>query len=221
MATLRFVHSAFDADGEGARAGMAGGGSDPLDRIECEPAAVGKSLCLTHFKRIEPMNLIEAMLAEFDQEAATTRRLLEAVPESKYDWRPHEKGMSMEELCGHMAGMLNNMPTLLDGDSFDISQRPAPSAPPADRASLLALFDAGVSRSKEWLGSLGDKLDDTWRLYRGEEEMMAMPRAMAIRGFLFNHLYHHRGQLSAYLRFAGEPVPPVYGPTADFDPFAA
>ena len=166
------------------------------------------------------MNPIEAMVAELDHEAATTRRLLEAVAEEKYDWRPHAKGKSMAELCGHMAELLNNMPKILDGASFDIAQRADPNPPPSDRGSLLAAFDAGIAASREWLSQLGDRVGDNWRLMRGDQEIMAMPRAMAIRGFLFNHLYHHRGQLSAYLRFAGEPVPPVYGPTADFDPFA-
>ena len=166
------------------------------------------------------MNPIDAYLMEMEQESATTRRMLESVPESKYDWRPHEKGMSMAELCGHIASIPAGMPQVLNGDGFDISQRPEPEAPPATTAETLATHDAAVKGAMEWLSGLGERGGETWRLMQGDKELMAMPRAAAIRFFLLNHLYHHRGQLSAYLRAAGEIVPSVYGPTADVDPFA-
>jgi uncharacterized damage-inducible protein DinB len=167
------------------------------------------------------MNLLDAMLAEFDQEAPATRRLLEAVPEAKYGWRAHEKAMSLGELCAHIGGVLNGMPRMLDGDSFDVSQRPPAQPAPTDQAGILARFDEGVSRSRSWLRGLGDRTDDSWRFHNGEMEIMTAPRIVAIRTLLFNHIYHHRGQLSGYLRAAGEAVPSIYGPTADVNPFAA
>ena len=166
------------------------------------------------------MNPIDAYLMEFEQESATTRRVLESVPDSKYGWSPNPKGKSMAELCGHIASIPAGMPQILGADSFDISQRPPPETPPANRAETLATHDAAVKSALEWMSGLGESAGESWRLMRGEEELMAMPRAVAIRFFLLNHLYHHRGQLSAYLRAAGEVVPSVYGPTADVDPFA-
>lgn len=167
------------------------------------------------------MNPMEALIQELDHEAATTRHVLECVPEAAYAWRPHEKGMSMGELCGHIASLPGSMPQVLGAEGFDVSQRPGPEAAPATTSETIARFDESVSAAREWLTGLGERAGETWRVYQGEDEIMAMPRAAAIRFFMFNHLYHHRGQLSAYLRAAGEVVPSVYGPTADVDPFAS
>ena len=87
------------------------------------------------------------------------------------------------------------------------------------RLDSLERFDAGVANLKTWLGGLNGEAMETWRLMNGDEEMMAMPRIVAIRAFLLNHTYHHRGQLSTYLRASGQIVPSVYGPTADDNPF--
>jgi len=167
------------------------------------------------------MHPTEAFLAELEQEAATTRSLLEQIDEAKYSWRANDKAMSISELGAHIASIFQGMPGVLGGESFDITQRPAPEDAPTDRAAMLALFDSGLDETKNWLDGLGDSAFETWRLFRGDEPLMEMPRAAAIRSFLFNHLYHHRGQLSGYLRAAGEFVPSVYGPTADIDPFAS
>lgn len=161
----------------------------------------------------------EALVAELDRESYTTRRLLASAPEHRYGWRPHEKGRSMGELCLHIAAVTGAMPDILDGDTFDISGGPGDEEVPASADELLARHDEGVARARSWLAGIGAALDDEWRLVRGEEEVMTMRRADAIRTLLFNHLYHHRGQLSAYLRAAGERVPSVYGPSADENPF--
>ena len=167
------------------------------------------------------MNPMDAFVAELDQESVATRRMLEHAPEGKFDWKPHEKGMAMGELCGHIAALIQNMPEVLGGDSFDFSDRPAPEPPPTTRAEALDRFDTAVAGCREWLSGLGDRAHTTWRMTLGEKEMMAMPRIAAIRSFLFNHHYHHRGQLSTYLRATGEVVPSVYGRTADVNPFEA
>jgi uncharacterized damage-inducible protein DinB len=166
------------------------------------------------------MNTTDTYLMEFQHESATTRSVLEAVPEAQYGWRPNEKGMSMAELCGHIATIPSVMPQVMSADSFDISVRPDPDPAPTTTAETLALHDASVAATTEWLSGLGDTANGTWHVMKGDQELMAMPRTAAIRSFLLNHLYHHRGQLSAYLRAAGEVVPSVYGPTADVDPFA-
>ena len=164
------------------------------------------------------MNVIEMYMAELEGEAASTRRILESVPEAKYDWRPNEKAMSMAELCGHIASVPGGMAQVLGGQSFDISQITGPDAVPANRAELLATHDAAVRGAQEWLSGLGDAANETWKFTRGDEVLMELPRVAAIRSFMFNHLYHHRGQLSTYLRVAGERVPSIYGPTADENP---
>ena len=166
------------------------------------------------------MNVIDAYLMEFQNESATTRSVLESVPEAKYSWRPNEKGMSMAELCGHIATIPSVMPQVMSAEAFDISVRPEPGPAPATVAETLALHDASVTATTEWLQGLGDNANGMWRVMKGDQELMALPRTAAVRTFLLNHLYHHRGQLSAYLRAAGEVVPSVYGPTADVDPFA-
>ena len=165
------------------------------------------------------MNLIDLYLAELEHEAVPTRRLLESVPESKWDWRPHEKAMSMSELCAHIASIPEIVTGVVGGASFDVSQIKGPGPTPAGRAELLERHESAVRTAQEWLSGLGEAANESWRLTRGDEELMAMPRTVAIRSFLFNHIYHHRGQLSAYLRAAGERVPSVYGPTADENPF--
>ncbi len=166
------------------------------------------------------MNMMEGYLAELEMESQSTRALLEAAPEAKYGWRPHEKGMSLGQLCGHIAGAGAQMTQILGGDGFDINDRPEPNEGPATRAELLKMHDEAYAATKDWLSSLGPRAGEMWSLKKGDQEIMAMPRAVAIRSFLFNHTYHHRGQLSTYLRSIGEAVPSVYGPTADVDPFA-
>lgn len=165
------------------------------------------------------MNMIDAYIHEFEQESETTRRVLESVPEDRYGWRANEKGMSIGELCHHIAELVNNMPDVIGGESFDIGMREEPAGSPSTRAELLAAFDAAKARAAGWMAGLGEGAGETWKVFRGDTELMSMPRAAAIRFFLLNHLYHHRGQLSAYLRACGAAVPSVYGPTADVNPF--
>ena len=165
------------------------------------------------------MNPIDAYLGELEHESVATRRLIEAVPEDKWNWKANDKAMSLAELCGHLAGITEGMPNVIGGVSFDISQRPGPAPAPANRDAAVEQFDAAVRGAQEWLAGLGDAAMEKWTLTNGDTEVMSMPRVAAIRTFLFNHLYHHRGQLSAYLRAAGAHVPSVYGPTADENPF--
>lgn len=165
--------------------------------------------------------LAEAMLSEFDAEAESTRRLLGAVPPEHYDWRPHEKGRSMGELCAHIASAIGAIPLMLDQDRFDMSGRPRDEAAPESREALLARLEEGLDGARAWLAGIADRITGEWAALNGDVVMMSLPRWMAVRMILFNHIYHHRGQLSAYLRAAGDAVPSVYGPTADENPFAS
>jgi uncharacterized damage-inducible protein DinB len=148
------------------------------------------------------MNRSAPFLQELAMEAATTRRVLERVPESKLVWRPHERSMSLGQLALHVAA----------GDP--------PSA--ASHGALMAAFDESVTHAQRHLESLSDaRAMAMWTLKHGEMPLFSAPRVGMIRSFLFNHWYHHRGQLVVYLRLLDVPVPSVYGPTADENPFTA
>jgi uncharacterized damage-inducible protein DinB len=164
------------------------------------------------------MALKEALLPEFDHEMATTRRLLERVPEADFAWKPHDKSMSLGQLAGHIA----NLPfwcsatlqhPVLDLDQFGEDTRPRQ---PQSRDALLKEFDAKVKAARALLVERSDpELLTPWTLKKGGHEIFTMPRISAIRSFVMNHLIHHRGQLSVYLRLKNVPIPPIYGPTAD------
>jgi uncharacterized damage-inducible protein DinB len=163
------------------------------------------------------MPILDALLPEFDHEMATTRRLLDRVPEEKLSWKPHEKSMTLGQLAGHLA----NIPywcsatlayTVLDLDAIPDAR---PKAPPS-RAGLLEEFDRKVAAARAKLTETTDPgFLAPWTLKKGPQELFTMPRISAIRSFVMNHSIHHRGQLSVYLRLNDVPLPPIYGPTAD------
>lgn len=152
-------------------------------------------------------------LEEFDQEMATTRRLLERVPGDQGQWKPHEKSFPL----GHLAQLVALMPgwitqTLLKPD-IDLASGSGYSY--EETATLLALFDRNVQEAREALSSVtGAELDASWSLKRGGEVLMTFPRRVVVRQHL-SHLVHHRGQLTVYLRLLDVPIPSIYGPTAD------
>jgi uncharacterized damage-inducible protein DinB len=161
------------------------------------------------------MAIADSLLPEFDHELATTRRLLDRVPETEFDWKPHAKSMAL----GHLAGHITNLPlwcsiTLerseLELDTLDRS------SPPASRAELLERFDRHVAVARTALAATTDpELLAPWTLKKGGQVIFTLPRISAIRTFVMNHLIHHRGQLTVYLRLKDVPLPPIYGPTAD------
>ncbi len=163
------------------------------------------------------MAILDALLPEFDHEMATTRRLLDRVPEAKFSWKPHEKSMTLGQLSGHLANIPYWCSATLDASVLDLDTIPdaRPKTPPS-RAALLEEFDRKVSTAR---AKLSEATDPTflapWTLKKGEQVFFTMPRISAIRGFVMNHSIHHRGQLSVYLRLNDVPVPPIYGPTAD------
>ena len=161
------------------------------------------------------MNLTELISAELQQEAATTRKMLERVPEASFAWQPHEKSMALGRLAAHVAGLFGTwMKASLSQDEFDLSDsQPLKAESVSD---ILEAFDGNVAGALELLKTLpNERLFTIWRLKRGEQVLFELPRWAVIRSMVLNHIIHHRGQLSVYLRLQNVPLPPVYGPTAD------
>jgi uncharacterized damage-inducible protein DinB len=165
------------------------------------------------------MSIASALLAELEQESHTTRRVLERIPQAHLSWKPHPKSMSLGQLALHVA--------TVPGGVAELAAQDTVLAPPtfiqpeaATAAELLPALTASVARAKELLAPLDDEaMMKTWRLMNGGHEVMAMPRVAVVRAIMLNHWYHHRGQLLVYLRLLNLPVPSVYGPTADENPF--
>jgi len=169
------------------------------------------------------MGLSEALLPEFDQEMATTRKTLERVPEDKFDWKPHEKSTTLGGLATHLANLPSWVGHAIANDELDIAPpgRPPLLAKPAHtRDEVLAEFDKNVAAARAALaGASDERLLGVWTLLRGGNKMLAMPRAAVVRSFVMSHSIHHRAQLGVYLRLNDIPVPSVYGPSADESPF--
>jgi uncharacterized damage-inducible protein DinB len=166
------------------------------------------------------MPIIDGMLAELEHEAHTTRRVLERVPGAHLSWKPHPRSMSLGQLALHVATVPGNVAELAV-----MSRVPAPPAfvqePARTAGELLPALDDSITRARRALGAMDDHaMRSTWRLMNGDREIMAMPRVDLVRAVMLNHWYHHRGQLLVYLRMLDVPVPSVYGPTADENPFA-
>jgi uncharacterized damage-inducible protein DinB len=167
------------------------------------------------------MKMIDGLLAELDQEAATTRRVLERIPQAHLTWKPHPKSMSLGQLALHVAMVPGNVAEIA---AMDIVPTPPTFQHPeaATASELLPSLTESVAKAKRALGGFDDaQMGATWRLQRDGKDIMAMPRIAFVRAIMLNHWYHHRGQLLVYLRLLNQPVPSVYGPTADENPFAA
>ena len=163
--------------------------------------------------------MVDPLLAELEQEAQTTHRMLERVPGEKLNWRPHPKSMSLGQLALHVATIPGFTAQIFANDTFELPTFEQPSAQSA--AELIPALDESVRKAKQILGSLDDgKITQIWKLLKNGKELMASPRVALLRPFMLNHWYHHRGQLSVYLRLLNIPLPSVYGPTADENPFA-
>jgi uncharacterized damage-inducible protein DinB len=165
------------------------------------------------------VRLIDGMLAELEQEAVTTRRVLERIPQAHLAWKPHPKSMSLGQLALHVATVPGTVAELA---AIDTVPDPPPFVQPeaATASELVPSLTASVARAKQILGGFDDaRMNATWRLQRGGKDLLAMPRAALVRAIMLNHWYHHRGQLLVYLRLLNLPVPSVYGPTADENPF--
>ena len=161
------------------------------------------------------MTIIETMLQEMEQEAQTTRRVLERVPDAELGWKPHARSMSLGGLATH----LSNIPwwgqmTLAQPEFDTAGVGTQPEA--ATRAEILRTFDRNASATRALLQGKSDaELMAPWTLKRGDQTIFSMPKAAVWRSFVLSHLVHHRGQMSVYLRLLDVPVPSIYGPSAD------
>jgi uncharacterized damage-inducible protein DinB len=163
------------------------------------------------------MNLSEQMKQELLQESEATRRVLERVPENKLDWRPHEKSMTLGQLALHVAKIPGGVAEFAAKQKAQAGGFVFPQ--PASKDEVLSEFERSIARGSEIVGRLDDAaMEATWELVAGEKTILAMPRKQVLRSILLNHWYHHRGQLTVYLRQVGAQVPSVYGPSADEQP---
>lgn len=163
--------------------------------------------------------IVDAFIAEIDQEAPATRRLLEIVPDDKLQWKPHPKAMTLGQLAIHVAQTQGGVAQGTEADSMsapDFAHNEGTS-----RAEILAAFEEGTETAKRILENTSDeKALGEWKIVDGDKVLMAMPRVAFWRMVMMNHLYHHRGQLSTYLRTLDIPLPSIYGPSADTNPLA-
>jgi uncharacterized damage-inducible protein DinB len=167
------------------------------------------------------MSVAQTLFAEFQEQAPITRRFLERLPENKLTWKPHEKSMTAGQLAFHIA--------IVPGGIVRFVQQNPAQAPdfanfpqPASRQEILDAFEQSVAAVKELLPCYDDaKMNETWRLMRGETELFAVPRAKFMRDVMLSHWYQHRGQFSVYLRMLGAAVPASWGPSADEPPIFA
>jgi len=166
------------------------------------------------------MSKIAAIVQELENEATTTRRVLERVPSDKLTWKPHAKSMSLGELALHVA----TSPGVICGwAAQDVTQLKGDPLPkPQSTEEILEAHDQSIKTSKDLLGQIGDAgLDQMWSAKAGDNTLMSMPKGALVRAIVMNHWIHHRGQLSVYLRLLDVPLPSIYGPSADENPFAA
>ena len=165
------------------------------------------------------MAIVDSILMELEQEAKTTQRVLERIPEDKLAWKPHAKSYSLGQLAMHIAVGQGRLAEILSKDTHEIGNITQPQ--PASRKEILEAFSQGTADALQTLKKLNDsQLMAIWTLTKGGKVLLSAPRIGVIRSILMNHFYHHRGQLSVYLRLLDVPVPSIYGPSADENPFA-
>lgn len=164
------------------------------------------------------MPLIDSLLPEYDHEMSVTRKLLERVPDEHLTWKPHEKSYTLGALAAHLANIPTWVGWTLDGDLYDMDATPsdARNRQPIDRAQVLETFDRNVLAARAKMLSRTDgELMTPWALKARGKVVFTMPKIAVLRSFVMNHVIHHRGQLSVYLRLRDVPLPMIYGPTAD------
>ncbi len=167
------------------------------------------------------MSLAASILPEFDQEMAKTRTTLERVPDGHFSWKPHEKSFSFQEMANHIARIPGWGAATLTTESMDLDPEKGEFVPPEPEETtegVLAAFDQGVAGFRSALEAATDEsLMQPWTLLMSGETLFSMPRIAVVRGMILNHIIHHRGQLTIYLRLNELPIPALYGPSADED----
>ncbi|MEM9556822.1 MAG: DinB family protein [Acidobacteriota bacterium] len=162
------------------------------------------------------MTIAASLASELLHEARATRALLERAPEDSFSWRPHEKSMTLGALASHIAHLPKWTRLTVERDELDTAQPMPPNPEATDRDDLLEIFEASLADARDALDDVDDgSLARLWALRYGDTTMVEMPKAAVLRSFVLNHLVHHRGQLTVYLRLLDVPLPAVYGPSAD------
>jgi len=162
------------------------------------------------------MKISDTLLPEFDHEVSTTRKVLERVPEDKWDWTPHEKSMKMGRLACHVAEMPMFATSIAKSDTMDFSKGDYKAIEAANRQQLLDAFDKVTGEARAAIAGLSnEEFMKSWSLQNDGKTLLSMPKVGVLRSFMMNHLIHHRGQLSVYLRLNNVAVPSIYGPSAD------
>ncbi|MEY2639293.1 MAG: hypothetical protein RIR90_775 [Bacteroidota bacterium] len=171
---------------------------------------------LQYFSEKPYMKLAQSFATELEYEAGITIKFLERVPLDRFDWAPHEKSMSIGQLANHIAEMPAWIPITLNSTELDFDQFKFTRWNYRDNTALINAFTAAVQEAnKLFLATSNEAFMDLWTLRRGEHITFTLPKAAVIRNNCLNHLYHHRAQLSVYLRLMDIPVPGAYGPSAD------
>lgn len=164
--------------------------------------------------------IIESLNQEIQNEATTTRKVLDAVPEEKYDWRPHTRSMTAGILATHIATFPQGLFQAISAASFDISGIKEAPASLSNKNELLKTFDTGIQLVCQGLSKMSENQGmELWTIQNAENVIAQLPRVSAVKTLILNHMIHHRGQLSVYLRLLDVPVPSIYGPSADVNPF--
>jgi len=163
------------------------------------------------------MPLIDALLPEFDREMGLTRRALERVPDDQFEWRPHPTSVTLGRLAEHLTEMPRWATMTMTLSKFETTKdRPADYVRPASRAAVLAQFDQYLKEGRSHVaGKTDGEFLAPWTLTAGGKEVFTMPKVAVIRNFVLNHMIHHRGQFTVYLRMLGISVPSIYGPSGD------
>ena len=170
---------------------------------------------------VSSTTMITPILQELREEAAITKRLLDRVPADKLTWQPHAKSMTLGQLAGHIAAIPGRISRMAQEDSFDVLKGSFVPPQPKGLDEILATLEQGVRDAEQILQRMTDeRMAGTFRLMKGDRELFRQPRANIVRTIMLNHWYHHRGQLSVYLRLLDVPLPVIYGRSADTDPFA-
>ena len=162
------------------------------------------------------MSLNRLLIAELQQEAANTRKMLERVPVSNNDWKPHDKSMKLGRLAMHVAELPGWITMIMATDELDFAKFDYKPTMPGTLEDLLAKHDESVEQAIAILESCIDQdFDKMWTMRNGDKVFFTLPKKVVLRSWAYSHLYHHRGQLSVYMRLLDIPVPGMYGPSAD------
>jgi len=166
------------------------------------------------------MNIADGMLQEFTYENASTRKMLERIPQAQMGWKPHAKSMTLARLASHIVEIPTYGASIFTQDEMVLNAGSFKPTEYATVAELLAAFDKNIAEAaKVMQGVPNDHMMKPWRFKMDGKLVFEMPRVVVVRIMMLSHTIHHRGQLSVYLRLQNVPLPPVYGPTADESPF--